>query len=232
MKRQPNPKALALRPRALAAAIALCACAALTVRAQTIQWGLTLTNINNPIPPIVITNTAGNTNGPGGTQAPVGSLTIIAGGGDAYNNPDSFTYAYQQITGDFDMRVRIINNDPTDPQVQDSPRGELMVRTTLDPIAYDYQIDGEPPAPSGRDGQICSIARIILNAGTDDIPGRGAVYGGDTTSTLYASFPDLWIRIQRQGDKFMAYYATTNTTDYPSGTALNPAVPTVGSFLR
>src|SRR5690349_14670829 len=76
-----------------------------SLEAQQIQWGLTLTNINNPIAPIVITNAPGNTNGPGGTEAPVGSLTIIAGGGDAYNNPDSFTFAYQQLTGDFDMRV-------------------------------------------------------------------------------------------------------------------------------
>src|SRR5439155_22833210 len=109
---------------------------------------------------------------------------------------------------------------------------EQMTHTNLRHDEYEYQIERKPHAPSGRDGQICSIARIILNAGTDDIPGRGAVYGGDTTSFNYASFPDLWIRIQRQGDKFMAYYATTNTTDYPSGTALNPAVPTVGSFLR
>src|SRR5215472_4676060 len=95
MKREPNPKALALKPGALAAAIALCACASFTVQAQTIQWGLTLTNINNPIPPLVVTNNDS-------------SISITAGGGDTYGAPDSFTYAYQQVTGDFDIRVRVM----------------------------------------------------------------------------------------------------------------------------
>src|SRR5947209_7138612 len=99
----------------LAVTALLTVSAAFTVKAQQIKWGLTLTNINNPITPIVITNGPGNTNAPGGTAAPDGSLTIIAGGGDAWGIPDSFTYAYEQLTGDFDKRVRVINNDATDP---------------------------------------------------------------------------------------------------------------------
>lgn len=203
--------------------IALCLLAVAPAPAQTIKWGLTLTNINNPIAPIVITNAPGNTNAPGGTAAPTDSITIIAGGGDAWGVPDSFTYAYEKLTGDFDKRVRIINNDATDPKDQDSPRGSLMVRAGLEPNDYNIQINAEPLAPSGRDGQICSIARIVGSVGyADDMPGRGKVYGGSTTESLYASYPDLWLRIQRQGDKFMTYFATTNTTDWPSGWAQNP----------
>jgi hypothetical protein len=223
MKTIPSRKHPTLRSIFLPSAILLAALALFSAGAQTIQWGLTLTNINNPITPIVITNAAGNTNAPGGTQAPIGSITIIAGGGDAWGVPDSFTYAYEQLTGDFDKRVRIINNDPTDPQGQDSPRGSLMVRAGLQPNDYNIQIDAEPLAPSGRNGQICSIARIVGSVGyADDMPGRGKVYGGSTTEALYTSYPDLWLRIQRQGDKFMTYFATTNTTDAPPGFAANP----------
>jgi hypothetical protein len=75
--------------------------------AQQIQWGLTVTNINDPIPPIVVTNGDG-------------SISITAGGGDTYSAPDSFTYSYQQVTGDFDIRVQIVNVTATDPLVQDS----------------------------------------------------------------------------------------------------------------
>src|SRR5882672_7727774 len=94
---------------------------------QQIKWGLTLANINNPIPPIVVTNGDG-------------SISITAGGGDTYGAPDSFTYAYQQLTGDFDIRVQIINVTATDPLLQDSPKGSLMVRATLDPSSTDFQI--------------------------------------------------------------------------------------------
>lgn len=192
--------------RALCAAgLAWCGLGVGVSNAQTIaQWGLTVTNINNPIPPIVATNSDG-------------SVSITAGGGDTYGSPDSFTYAYQQVTGDFDIKVRIINVTATDPQGQDSPKASLMVRASLDPGSYDYMINALPLAPSGRDGQIESIGRLDLTKDTDDLPGKGVNYGGDTTDHGYCTYPDVWLRIQRQGDKFTSYFATTNTTDYPSG---------------
>src|SRR5215470_4349632 len=112
--------------------------------AQQIQWGLTVTNINNPITPTVVTNGDG-------------SISITAGGGDTYDNPDSFTYAYQKVTGDFDIRVRIVNVTAIDPAQQDSAKGSLMVRASLDSVAADFQINALPLAPSGRDGQIEGI---------------------------------------------------------------------------
>src|SRR4051812_16478406 len=101
--------------RAIAASLLVSTFLALQSPGQQIQWGLTVTNINNP------TTTAVVTNGDG-------SISITTGGGDTYDNPDSFTYAYQQVTGDFDIRVRIINVTATDPAGQDSPKGSLMVR--------------------------------------------------------------------------------------------------------
>src|SRR5258708_26782534 len=86
--------------------------------AQQIKWGLTLVNINNPITPIVVTNGDG-------------SISITAGGGDTYGSPDSFTYAYQQVTGDFDVCVQVMNVTATDPVGQDTPKGALMLRSSL-----------------------------------------------------------------------------------------------------
>jgi hypothetical protein len=175
-------------------------------QAQPIQWGLTLANINNPIPPAVVTNADG-------------SISITAGGGDTYGAPDSFTYAYQQITGDFDIKVRVVNVTATDPAGQGSPKGSLMVRASLDPASTDFMINALPLAPSGRDGQIESIGRLVPANDTDDLPGRGVNYNGDTTDIEYCTYPDVWLRIQRQGDKFMSYFATTNTTDFPQGSS-------------
>ncbi len=92
-----------------------------------------------------------------------------------------------------------------------------MVRASLDSIAADFQINATPLAPAGRDGEIESIGRMSATGGTDDIPGRMQKYGGDSTVSGYATYPDCWLRVQRQGEKLMSYFATTNTTDYPGG---------------
>jgi hypothetical protein len=175
--------------------------------AQTIQWGLTLTNINNPTAAIVVTNLDG-------------SLSITAGGGDTYDPPDSFTYAYQQVTGDFDIRVRVMNVVGTD-LAEGSQKGALMVRTSLDSLSYNFQINALPAAPFPRNGQIESIGRIV-QPNTDDLPGRMQQFGGDTTADNYATYPDVWLRVQRQGNMLRSYFASTNTTDFPSGWASNP----------
>ena len=210
-------KTTLIRPRGALALLAAAGVAAFAPAAhsQAFPWGLTLTNINNPIAPIVVTNAPGNTNGPGGVAAPTGSISVIAGGGDTYSNPDSFTYAYQQVTGDFDIRVRVLNVTATDPQGQDSPKGSLMVRASLSPASPDFMINALPLAPSGRQGQIESIGRVAVGNDTDDLPGRGQIYGGDTTAAGYCTYPDLWLRVQRQGNKLMSYFATANQTDFP-----------------
>lgn len=176
---------------------------ALLTQAQQIKWGLTLTNINNPITPIVATNGDG-------------SISITAGGGDTYNAPDSFTYAYQQASGDFDIAVQVLNVTATDVFGQDTPKGSLMLRATLDATTQNVQINATPPSPSNRNGQIESIGRILPND-TDDLPGRLQQYGGDTTASDYCTYPDVWLRIQRQGQKVMTYFKTANATDFPSG---------------
>ena len=176
---------------------------------QTIKWGLTLTNINNPITPDVVTNTDG-------------SVTITAGGGDTYGSPDSLTYAYQQVTGDFDVQVQVPYVAATDVFGQDTPKGSLMIRASLDPATYDIQINATPPSPSHRNGQIEFIGRIVLGNDTDDLPGRMQQYGGDTTANDYCTYPDVWLRLQRQGERVMGYFKTDNTTDFPMGWGSNP----------
>lgn len=185
--------------------------AAFSTQAQQIKWGLTLTNINNPITPIVVTNGDG-------------SISITAGGGDTYGSASdySFTYAYQQVSGDFDICVQVINVEATDPQLQDSPKGALMVRSALNAPAFDVQVSALPLAPSSRDGQIESVGLLDLNIGTDDMPGRMQNYGGDATDHGYCTYPDVWLRLQRQGSRITTYFKTTNTTDFPLNWASNP----------
>jgi len=192
-----------------------------SAEAQQIKWGLTLANINNPVTPTVVTNGDG-------------SISITAGGGDTYGSPDSFTYAYQQVTGDFDIRVQVMNvtSTMTDFSSSIAPKGSLMVRAGLDATTNDLQINATPLSPFQVDGHIETIGRILVANDTDDLPGRGLNYGpgggvnepfqGDTTDFGYCTYPNVWLRVQRQGQRLMSYFSTTNTTDAPAGWASNP----------
>ncbi len=182
-----------------------------------IQWGLTVTNINNPISPIVETNLDG-------------SLKITAGGGDTYDNPDSFTYAYQRVAGDFDIRVRVLNVEAVNLDTQDSAKGALMVRANLTPGSPNIQINAMPLAPFGRDGQLESIGRFDQGGGTLDLPGTGPLYTGDTLDKGACTYPDVWLRIRRQGDRFLTYYSNTNTVTGTNGWNILCSTPAGANF--
>ena len=199
------------------ALIVLCSLVLATAQAQSIQWGLTLTNINNPITPIVVTNGDG-------------SLTITAGGGDTYDSPDSFTYAYQQVTGDFDVRVQVRSLDATDPAGQDSPKGALMARANLDSDSPNMQISALPLAPSGRNGELESIGRWLPGQGGQDFHGTGDKYGGDTVNPGACTYPDVWLRIRRQGNRLITYYANTNTVQGTNGWNILCTLPAGPNF--
>lgn len=213
-----HPTFRVVASRRFATALLLGGIAVSAANANVIQWGLTLTNIDNPTPTTVVTNGDG-------------SISITTGGGDTYGKPDSFAYAYQQVTGDFDIRVQIINCTCSNPGEQGSPKASLMVRASLDPSSYDFMINALPTSTS-RNGQIESIGRLNQATDTDDIPGRNLnyggyggssatgnawnpVYAGDTTDFGFCTYPDVWLRIRRQGNMFMSYFASDNTENYP-----------------
>ncbi len=178
----------------------VCFCGGTVAKAETggeIAWGLTVTNINNPVKAVVKTNIDS-------------TVTITAGGGDTWETSDSFTYAFQQVTGDFDVRVRIVSLSATDPANQDSPKGALMARANLTPGSPNIQINALP-TNSARSGQLEGIARLTQDGDTEDQPG--------TIADNACTYPKLWLRVQRQGDKFKTYYWNSNVhRDFPVGT--------------
>ena len=106
-----------------------CALSPSVARAQN----LTKIDINNSIPGIVTQNG--------------GDISITAGGGDTYNTEDSFTYLYEQRTGDFDIKVQVTNVDADDPGgVQQSAKAALHVRASLDKSSADIQVNATPDA--------------------------------------------------------------------------------------
>jgi hypothetical protein len=125
----------------------------------TFQQGraeLALIDINNPVAGIRANN-------------PDGSFTITAGGNDTWDSQDSFTYAYEPRTGDFDVMVQVVNLEIQDPGAQDSAKGSLMARANTTPGAPNIQVSALP-VPSKN--AIETIYRPKADQGTDDMPDR------------------------------------------------------------
>jgi hypothetical protein len=118
---------------------------------------LTKIDLNNPVESTVVTN-------------PDGSITVTAGGNDTWGNTDSFTYLYEQKTGDFDVRVQILDLQVDDPAQQDSAKASLHMRSSLAADAADVMINGTPEAGANY---IETIFRPSAGAGTDDPPVNG-----------------------------------------------------------
>ncbi|MEN9547402.1 MAG: hypothetical protein RLZZ356_2134, partial [Verrucomicrobiota bacterium] len=80
-----------------------------------------LLDINNKVVSTVVTNADG-------------SFTLTAGGGDTWDNADSFSYLHQQRSGDFDVRVQVLSVEADDAaSTQKNAKGALHIRANLTP---------------------------------------------------------------------------------------------------
>lgn len=189
----------------MAAALCLAWAAALTPAIAS----LTLVDINNPVAGKVAQNADG-------------SFTVTAGGGDTWDASDSFTYYYEERTGDFDVKVQVINVEIGDPAQQDSAKASLMARVSLDPGSANVQVNALPLDPKNA---IETIYRPKANAATDDMPDRPT---GNTSASGTAPYPNVWLRMRRVGNSFTTFYGnkpeqwvvlsdvTVDPADFPS----------------
>ncbi len=148
---------------------------------------LKLVDINNPVAGKLDTN-------------PDGSFTITAGGGDTWDNSDSFTYYYEERKGDFDVKVQVINLEIGDTAQQDSAKASLMVRATLDAGSPNVMINALALDPKNA---IETIYRPRVDGGTDDMPDRPT---GNTSTSGTTPYPNVWLRLRRAGNLFTTYY--------------------------
>jgi hypothetical protein len=175
-------------PSHVKALLLTCALSPSAVCAQN----LTQADINNAIPGIVTQNG--------------GNISITAGGGDTYNTEDSFTYLYEQRTGDFDVKVQVVNVDADDPAgVQQSAKASLHVRASLDKSSPDIQVNATPVTGAGY---VETISRPLPAGETEDPPENTPEfksYGGPWPGTYkpngVLTYP-VWLRVRREGNLF------------------------------
>jgi hypothetical protein len=119
------------------------------------------------------------------------TATIVAGGADVWGNADAFVYVYFQVTGDFDYRLDVQSVQNT----HVSAKSGLMVRETLEPGSR-YAIWSATPQ-TGRN-RMEFYGRVVTDGASADI----------NAAISPALYPNTWLRLQRVGSVFNAFYSS------------------------
>jgi len=131
----------------------------------------------------------GDVNEPGSFSSPGGGVySMTAGGADIWGQADAFRYAYQQVSGDCQLTVRV--TDIGGPSTNDWRKAGVMIRETLDansPHAF-MMI-----TPAGGNGKAFQW-RAAKGGGSSSWDGGTAVA------------PPTCVRIVRTGDTFRGFY--------------------------
>ena len=140
-----------------------------------------------------------------------GAFEVRAAGADVGGTNDAFSYLYQPRTGDFDVAV----------QVKDlfagaqSSKAGLMVRENL--AAGSRELSGLATPPNAASMWL-ALYRAFAGGRTTNWPNSFTPQG--------LPYPDVWIRLRRQGDRFTAYAGTNGVYWAPFGEITpNPPYP-------
>ena len=141
-------------------------------------------------------------------------IQILARGADIWGLVDSFNFVFQQIRGDFDLRVQMDSIT----LVNGATRGGLMVREDTSPGSRNVFAGTYPKA---GDGHWVATARNTADGTTIILP------GGYIPRDTGFDFPNAWLRLKRVGQAFTAYYGTNGVDWVQLGDAVtaDPAYP-------
>jgi hypothetical protein len=146
----------------------------------------------------------GNAQPPGTSIGTNGGYNISGGGADIGGTNDQFQFAWQQRTGDFDVKVRIASLSLSDSWAE----AGMMARETL--------------ASGGRFASVMatpSISGCYFQS-------RGTTNGATTLSGSFpANYPNTWLRLRRVGNQFngFASYDGQSWSTLGSATVAMPA---------
>ena len=117
-----------------------------------------------------------------------GTFTISGSGDDIWNAADAFTYVYQPISGDVDIRARVSDMSYTTAW----SKAGVMIRETLNSNS--------------------KHAMVVVTPAKGLAFQRRAVTGGLTAHTGSIGAPPYWVRLVRRGNTFTAYRSAFGST--------------------
>ena len=136
-----------------------------------------------------------------------GYLTVWSKGSSIWNTSDSFRYIHQSMSGDFDVKLRIVS-PPTESGAGEYAKAGLMVRAST-------AADSAHIMLSATNSNGLQFAyRSSTGGGTDWVtPGTAMTY-------------PVWVRLVRSGDNFTGYYSSDGTAWTNYGNIDLPNIPT------
>ena len=132
----------------------------------------------------------------GFVEAPVGTYTMTASGVDIWGTADEFRYAWKQLSGNGSIVAQVLSVEDTDPWAKTG----VMIRETLEPGSKFAAVYITP-------GNGC---RFQLRAATG---GDGTSDTSVVTTEQTGITAPYWVKLERTGNQFNAYYSSNPATD-------------------
>ena len=137
------------------------------------------------------------------TKNSEGSYTFVGGGNDIWDVSDEFDFAHVQVTGDFDVAVRVESLEP----VARWTKAGIMVREQLTGDSRKAWNRVTPPdVATGSGGNGANDTRFSYRTGKTG--GAGPNDGQHEEGTGAPEYPNGWLRLQREGSVVTAYAST------------------------
>jgi hypothetical protein len=153
--------------------------------------------------------------GPTGTFTPNGggSYTLVGGGNDIWDGGDEFSFAYTQITGDFDISVRMESIETANRWT----KAGLMARESLNPDSRMAFAKATPSGPSagntacGEDINGAADVSLMYRTWKTDAGSNGGQH--EDRLTPDPGWPTYkWLRLQREGNIIRGYTSLDGST--------------------
>ena len=138
----------------------------------------------------------GSTGIDGSTTVSSGTWTITGGGANIWGTSDEFRFAYRQITGDVDIRVRLASFQ----DLEQFSKAGVMIRETLN-------------ANSRNAFMLLRADRTLF---LQSRPNPGASTAGED---FFPEAAPVWLRLVRRGNQFTGYFSANGTSWTKAGSA-------------
>ncbi len=147
---------------------------------------------------------------------------ITAGGADIWNKTDQFHFVFREISGDFDVAVRVESFTPAHLY----SKAGLMIRESLDAdSAHLMFLVFSSDAP--RNNNLGAYEIQFRPTAGADCQGIYPAVRPPTPPEFPGAYPDSWLRVARRGNQFSAFASTDGKTWRLFGGQVLPLASTV-----